>query len=89
MTSTGHAARGPSQPRSVWRLAGPREIFAIDLRTLALLRIGIAVIVLADLVLRAHDLRAHYTDFGVFPRAELAAYLSPGAFSLHMLNGTA
>lgn len=42
------------------------------------------MIVLADLVLRAH-----YTDFGVFPRAELAAYLSPGAFSLHMLNGTA
>lgn len=87
-TSTAGSSRDVVEPRHAWRLSGPREIFAIDLRTLALFRVGLALVVLADLVLRARDLRAHYTDFGIFPRAELAAYLHPGAFSLHMLNGT-
>ncbi|MBO6781995.1 MAG: DUF393 domain-containing protein [Alphaproteobacteria bacterium] len=76
-------------PRGVWKLAPIHEIFGIDLRTLALLRVGLALVVLADLVLRARDLRAHYTDFGVLPRDALVDVLHPWAFSLHMLNGTA
>jgi len=69
-------------------LAGFREIFGIDLRTLALFRIGLAALLLSDLGLRARDLTAHYTDFGIFPRDSLVGYLHPASFSLHLLNGT-
>ncbi|MBT6405253.1 MAG: hypothetical protein HOK11_12560 [Rhodospirillaceae bacterium] len=69
------------------RWAGIREIFAIDLRTLALLRIGLAVMILTDLILRARDLRAHYTDFGIMPRAVIDGYMHPASFSLHLMSG--
>lgn len=75
--------------RSIWRWAGLREIFAIDLRTLALLRVGLAVMIIADLVLRARDLRAHYTDFGIMPRAVIDGFMHPASFSLHLMNGSA
>ena len=48
-----------------------RELFGIDLRTLALARIGLSFLVLLDLSLRARDLSAHYTDQGVLPRSAL------------------
>ena len=70
------------------RIAAAREVFGIDLRTLALFRVGLAVLLLADLALRARDLSAHYTDAGILPRAEALNVLSSGAFSLHLLNGT-
>lgn len=41
---------------------------ALDLRSLALFRIGLAVIILVDLLGRFADLEAHYTDAGVLPR---------------------
>ena len=40
-----------------------------DARSLAVGRIGIALLLLYDLGLRASDLRAHYTDAGVLPRS--------------------
>ena len=40
---------------------------AIDPRSLAAFRIGLACLVLADLVYRALDLEAHYSDAGVLP----------------------
>lgn len=73
--------------RVAWRWAGVREIFAIDLRTLALFRIGLAVMIIADLILRARDLRAHYTDFGIMPRAVIDGYMHPASFSLHLMSG--
>jgi hypothetical protein len=36
------------------------EMFGLDLRSLALFRIGLAIILLADLAIRAGDLTAHY-----------------------------
>ena len=48
-------------------------VFGIDTRSLAVFRIGLALTILLDLVLRAQDLGAHYTDAGVLPRALLAA----------------
>ena len=51
-------------------------LFGIDLRALAALRIGLALLILFDLVGRACDLEAHYTDFGVMPRP--AVYLFDG-----------
>lgn len=66
-----------------------REIFGIDLRTLALFRVLLGSFLILDLVLRARDIAAHYTDSGIMPRGVLVDYLSPSSFSLHMLSGTA
>jgi hypothetical protein len=69
------------------RIAPLSEIFGVDLRTLALFRIGLAALILVDLALRARDLRAHYTDFGVMPREAMADALHPAAWSLHAASG--
>lgn len=45
------------------------QVFSLDLRSLALLRISIAVIGLVDLALRGRDLVAHYSNSGVYPGA--------------------
>ena len=66
-----------------------REVFGVDLRTLALLRVLLGIFIIVDLVLRARDTVAHYTDFGIMPRSVLADFASPGEFSIHMLSGTA
>jgi hypothetical protein len=50
-----------------------QQLFGIDLRTLALLRVGLGVAVLADVVMRSFDLVALYTDQGVLPRELLRA----------------
>ena len=49
-------------------LAFSSEAFGADLRSLALMRIGAATLLLVDLAMRAGDLIAHYTDAGVLPR---------------------
>ena len=70
-------------------LASWRDVFGVDLRTLALFRILLGGLVVADLCLRARDIQAFYTDHGVMPRGVLIEHLSPASFSMHMLNGTA
>jgi hypothetical protein len=75
---------------SKW-LALADRLFAIDRRSLGLLRILLAVLVLCDLLGRSGDLAAHYTDSGIFPRAALLAR-DPGNWapylSVHMLTGS-
>ena len=67
----------------------PRRLFSIDLRSLAAFRMALGVLLLADLVMRAQDLSAHYTDWGVLPRDILSAhFLSPLRFSLHLVTGS-
>ena len=39
--------------------------YGLDLRSLALLRVGLALIILSDLWFRCGDLLAHYSDRGV------------------------
>lgn len=46
-----------------------RQLFGIDLRALAALRIGIGALMLANLALRIQDFTAFYTDDGCFPRS--------------------
>jgi len=59
-------------------------LIAIDLRTLAALRIGLGALLLVDLAMRAPGLAAHYSDAGVFPRALLDAMMPVVApWSLH------
>ncbi|MEM7138420.1 MAG: HTTM domain-containing protein [Myxococcota bacterium] len=66
-----------------------RQLFGIDVRTLALLRISLASLVLLDLCLRARDLSAHYTDGGVLPRDILIEeFLTRWQWSFHLFNGT-
>lgn len=70
------------------------QVLGIDLRALALFRIALGGIVLVDLALRARDLRAHYTDEGVLPRADLIGLYhdrfadAAHWWSLHMASGT-
>lgn len=64
--------------------------FAIDLRSLALVRIGLGLLLLTDLAFRWPDLVAHYSDSGVLPRVALESYYNsrPGLASFHMLFGS-
>ena len=65
-----------------------KTVFGCDLRTLALFRICLGSLIIADLISRGRDLRAHYTDFGILPRAELiGSELSQGP-SLHLIGGS-
>lgn len=61
----------------------------MDLRSLAVYRIGIAFFTFGDLLLRISDLKAHYTDWGVLPRSALLAepFFNPWRFSVHFMSG--
>lgn len=39
-------------------------LFGLDVRSLAAYRIAVGLVVIGDLLDRAHDLKAHYTDQG-------------------------
>jgi len=71
-----------------WVPAWVTEIFGADLRSLAVLRIVLAVIVLVDLAGRSRNLVAHYTDTGVLPRHVLLTETSIWRLSLNLINGT-
>jgi hypothetical protein len=63
------------------------EIVGLDLRSLAVFRIGLALILLTDLLIRFGDLNAHYTDAGIMPRSLLAEIANPWHWSLHAMGG--
>ncbi len=63
--------------------------YGLDLRSLALLRIGLALVILTDLFTRMGDLVAHYTDAGVLPRPVATEILPDGYWSLHLVSGQA
>lgn len=72
------------------------NLFAIDVRSLAAMRIGIGAVLLADVCWRGTDLVAHYCDAGVLPRAARIALTERGVWtappywlSAHMLSGSA
>ena len=75
------SGRGPTTVRGKFA-----DLFGLDLRSLAIFRVGLGLLLLGDLAIRAGDLSAHYTDQGVLPRSALTArhYVS-----LHFLDGTA
>lgn len=53
------------------------------------MRIGLALVILADLFIRAQDLTAFFTDYGFWPTRLLYTYgWQPGYWSLHTLNGS-
>lgn len=66
------------------------RLFGIDVRSLAALRVGLGLALLADLISRAASLEAHYTDLGVLPRDVMSQNfaLSDWFWSFHMATGT-
>lgn len=64
-----------------------REAFSLDLRSLALVRILLALLLLADLAVRATALEAHYSDSGLFPVSDLYQVGFPAIVSLFALSG--
>ncbi|MDZ4658855.1 MAG: HTTM domain-containing protein [Bythopirellula sp.] len=66
-----------------------QTLFALDLRSLACLRIGLAFLILVDLLLRSRDLVAFYTDQGLLARHVVTTgFNQPAQWSLHFMNGT-
>ena len=66
-----------------------RACFSIDLRTLALFRVSLALLLLLDLWIRFADLTAFYTDDGVLPRSEMVTkFQSAGHWSIHLAGGS-
>jgi hypothetical protein len=63
------------------------DVLGLDLRSVALLRMGIAVCLLLDLAGRIPDLEAHYTDAGLFPRDAAIETADAWHISLHLANG--
>ena len=64
------------------------ERFTFDLRSLAAFRIAISSLILVDLTIRAQDLRAHYTDFGVLPRGvQLENFVHDWLVSFQFVSG--
>src|SRR5215210_7054795 len=71
-----------------WGRAKVVEVFSADLRSLALFRMVLALLVLADLANRATDLTAHYTDEGILPRtALLEGVMNRWQVSLNLMSG--
>jgi predicted DCC family thiol-disulfide oxidoreductase YuxK len=65
------------------------DFFGADLRSLGVLRIVVALIILCDLIQRSGDLVAHYTDVGVLPRNAMIGNIhSRWLVSIHLINGT-
>ncbi|MBV9123865.1 MAG: HTTM domain-containing protein [Planctomycetes bacterium] len=62
-----------------------QEIFGLDLRSLAVFRIGLGLVLLGDLWVRSLYLQAHYTDDGILPRSALG---TDGPATIHVLGGS-
>lgn len=48
-----------------------QKLYTVDLRSIALMRIAVGLVLLTDLAIRATDLEVFYTDAGALPRAVL------------------
>ena len=67
-----------------------RRTFGIDLRSLALFRICVGIILLIDICVRFSDLTVHYVDSGVLPRdVATKETLSIWVSSFHLITGSA
>ena len=86
---------GKSSTRRLTVLGVLDRLFGIDLRTVALLRMGLGIYLIWDMLDRGRFLEAHYTDAGVFPIEANVAQWSGGEYwerawayaSFHMLSG--
>lgn len=63
------------------------ELFGFDLRSLALFRIVVAFVILADLLNRFPDLNIFYNDTGLMPRSLAVNYIHIWSYSIHFISG--
>lgn len=64
------------------------RLLKLDLRSLALMRIGLAALVLYDLYRRGAQITEYYSDHGVAPRALITSeYWNPRWWSFHLVSG--
>ncbi|NEP77513.1 MAG: HTTM domain-containing protein [Okeania sp. SIO3B3] len=63
------------------------KLFGLDLRSLALFRVGLALVIIVELIIRAGDLTAHYSDAGVLPRTLLKEISNPFYWSINSVSG--
>lgn len=78
--------KATKQPR--W-IRWSADVFGCDRRSLALFRMVIGTLLLADLALRFGDIPLYYTDSGAFSREICRDSLPAGFWSLHLLDGSA
>jgi hypothetical protein len=64
------------------------EVFGLDLRSMALFRILLGLLVIADIAGRVPNFRAHFTDEGVLPRELVISSMSEWRWSLFLMNGS-
>ncbi len=65
-----------------------KDLFSLDLRALALMRVALGLILIFDLSIRFSDLIAFYSDDGVFPREAVIMLMNQKHFlSLHFISG--
>lgn len=64
-----------------------KTVFSLDLRSLALMRVSVACILLYDLFDRARFLKDHYTDWGLLPRRLAVDKLIQERMSLYFASG--
>jgi len=61
------------------------QVFGVDLRSLAAMRIGLAILIILDLYVRSLYLYDHYTELGVLP-ASAVIDNNPYYWSLYFIN---
>ena len=65
-----------------------KELFSVDVRSLAVLRIGISLLVLIDLARRVGWIELFYSDQGIVTSAQSSQLLGPGYWSMYWVNGS-
>ncbi len=65
------------------------ELFGLDLRSLALFRVCLALVIIVDLIIRAGELKSHYSDAGIMPRTLLSEISNPFYWSINSISGAA
>jgi len=63
-----------------------KQVFGSDLRTLALFRVFLGLLIIVDLVNRSKYLSDHYTDYGVVSRSLAVQEISQWSFSFHLAS---
>lgn len=76
-------AEKPAASTSLWDKL--HEMFGIDLRSMALYRVLLGILLLGEIVARLVDVRAFYTDDGIAPQSIIPADIP---ISLHMMDGS-
>jgi hypothetical protein len=64
------------------------DMFSLDLRSLALFRIFLGILVIADLAGRIPNFRAHYSEDGIMPRELLLQTMNEWRWSLFLMNSS-